>query len=143
MPSRPGITITPSLPIFTLTTLPIPIRRKTMNQKKKTTIQASTIAMIALVFLNSCSSLKILKDDDEDLKPKRIIYTNGEDTLQNLNKETYTQWMKSNLEDEPVLSESRIEKIYVPDQIVGNRYITSHFIYIIKKNPSWRKELNH
>ena len=38
----------------------------------------------------------------------------------------------------PGLNGPEVRRVWVPDKIEGNKLIKGHFIYIIKKNSTWR-----
>jgi hypothetical protein len=50
-----------------------------------------------------------------------------------------TSDQKSSL-DLPKLKRPEVRKLWVPDQIVGDEYITGHWKYLIEKNAVWTKE---
>jgi hypothetical protein len=40
----------------------------------------------------------------------------------------------------PKLKRPEVRRVWVPDQIVGDEYITGHWKYLIEKNSVWTKE---
>ena len=42
--------------------------------------------------------------------------------------------------DIPKLKRPEVRRVWVPDQIVGDEYVTGHWKYLIEKNAVWTKE---
>lgn len=40
----------------------------------------------------------------------------------------------------PKLKRPEVRRVWVPDQIVGDEYVTGHWKYLIEKNSVWTKE---
>jgi hypothetical protein len=40
----------------------------------------------------------------------------------------------------PKLKRPEVRKVWVPDQIVGDEYVTGHWKYVLEKNAVWTKE---
>jgi hypothetical protein len=40
----------------------------------------------------------------------------------------------------PKLKRPEVRRVWVPDQIVGDEYITGHWKYVLEKNSVWTKE---
>ena len=40
----------------------------------------------------------------------------------------------------PKLKRPEVRRVWVPDQIVGDEYVTGHWKYLIEKNAVWTKE---
>lgn len=40
----------------------------------------------------------------------------------------------------PKLKRPEVRKVWVPDQIVGDEYITGHWKFVLEKNSVWTKE---
>ncbi len=40
----------------------------------------------------------------------------------------------------PKLKRPEVRKVWVPDQIVGDEYITGHWKFVLEKNAVWTKE---
>jgi hypothetical protein len=43
-------------------------------------------------------------------------------------------------QDIPKLKRPEVRRVWVPDQIVGDEYVTGHWKYLIEKNAVWTKE---
>lgn len=40
----------------------------------------------------------------------------------------------------PKLKKPEVRKVWVPDQIVGDEYVTGHWKFVLQKNSVWTKE---
>lgn len=40
----------------------------------------------------------------------------------------------------PKLKRPEVRKVWVPDQIVGDEYVTGHWKFVLEKNSVWTKE---
>lgn len=67
--------------------------------------------LIAVVFVSGCSTFQ--KKGPVDPKVAEVI---------------------------PKLKKPEVRKVWVPDQIFGDEYITGHWKYVLEKNSVWAKE---
>lgn len=73
-----------------------------------------------ITFIISISAINLLSAC-ESMKKK--------DTLNSKNKE-----------DTPKLKKPVVRKVWVPDQISGDEFISGHWKYVLEKNAVWTKE---
>lgn len=61
----------------------------------------------------------------------KTIYIGDIESPEISDQETYERWIQSH-----GFTDAKIEKVFVPEQIEGNRFISSHYIFIIKRVPT-------
>ena len=70
------------------------------------------LLIISIVAISACSSFKKKKISSKEITKKL--------------KETH-----------PLLTKPRVKKVWVDDQVVGDRFVKGHYEYIIQENSKW------
>ncbi len=74
--------------------------------------------------------------------PYKVICAGGLTILMSactsIQKKKTTETLKE--EFTPRLKRPEVRKIWVPDQIIGDEYITGHWKYVLEKNAVWAKD---